>query len=650
MVTNTSSDRPRSGLKARKWLVVGALALGVAAVVGVVLAVMNRRPPPDPEPQAFVSPYRNTRPGVNYVGDAACFDCHKNRSHTYHAQRMGRSFASVKEMPPLEDFDPKATTVEAPGLLLSVRKQDGRLFHKVTYRDPEGKPIPGLEIEAEVRYALGSGAQGRSYIVERDGYLFHSPISWFTKPHAWNLSPDEKAAKHPSRVHFNVPIEASCLFCHANQVHSDPDTLNHFKEPIFEGHAIGCERCHGPGELHVQRQRAREKYEGGDDTIVNPEKLEPVLREAVCQQCHLHGEVRVVRRGRSVFDYRPGLPFHEFASVFVRAPEEVKEDEFDSVSQLEQLPESRCFQKSGGQLGCVSCHDPHVRLRPERRVGFYRARCLTCHQDEHPCTAAPALREQTGDSCIDCHMPRRVVRDIAHAAATDHRIPRLLDRPPPRPRPQLRPGGIPLLHFQRDLLSPADPETDRDLGLAMVEWAKVNADPAFRKKISDRALPLLRAAVQRVPDDADAWQGLGYALWQVGRRDEALEALEQALRHSPRREKTLRLAAGIAAELGRTDVAIGYDLRLLEVDPFEPNILEHLADQHARRKEWAQARDACRKALRLHPAHLAARTLLVECLAREGNRDEARAELDRLMALNPPGRDGLRHRLEGLMR
>jgi len=30
---------------------------------------------------------------------------------------------------------------------------------------------------------------------------------------------------------------------------------NRYSGDIFHGHAIGCQRCHGPGELHVKRRK-----------------------------------------------------------------------------------------------------------------------------------------------------------------------------------------------------------------------------------------------------------------------------------------------------------------------------------------------------------------------------------------------------------
>lgn len=117
-------------------------------------------------------------------------------------------------------------------------------------------------------------------------------------------------------------------------------TENRYRQPIFQGHAIGCERCHGPGELHVRKPEPV-----GDElpNIVNPAKLQPMLREAVCQQCHLQGDIRVVRAGRSLTDYRPGLPLPSIESVFVKA------ENFDKTrffGQVEQMSESRCFRES----------------------------------------------------------------------------------------------------------------------------------------------------------------------------------------------------------------------------------------------------------------------------------------------------------------
>src|SRR5207248_2480763 len=142
---------------------------------------------------------------------------------------------------------------------------------------PEGEAAD--TVEAEVSFVLGSGTRGESYLVADDGYLFQSPISWYREKGLWDLAPSYRERNQ----HFDRPVIPECLFCHCNRAEPVENTLNRYREPIFRGEAIGCERCHGPGELHVRRQQESATEPGNlDDTIVNPSRLDPPLREAVC--------------------------------------------------------------------------------------------------------------------------------------------------------------------------------------------------------------------------------------------------------------------------------------------------------------------------------------------------------------------------------
>src|SRR5262249_42147948 len=151
----------------------------------------------------------------------------------------------------------------------------GRMLHKAGRRGPDGGGF--AEVEAEVRYALGSGTRGITYLIERDGFLFQSPIAWFAQRKRWGISPGYRATA--PRPNFERATSPPCLYCHTNQVRPVAGTLNRYEPPIFQGHAIGCERCHGPGELHAKQAGASA---GPDPTIVNPADLAPALREAVC--------------------------------------------------------------------------------------------------------------------------------------------------------------------------------------------------------------------------------------------------------------------------------------------------------------------------------------------------------------------------------
>ncbi len=309
---------------------------------------------------------------------------------------------------------------------------------------------------------------------------------------------------------------------------------------------------------------------------------------------------------------------------------------------------SRCFQGSSGdaKLGCVSCHDPHERPAPAQKVAFYRGRCLNCHREDgaaagpgkRPACSVPAdVRRATSkdDSCIDCHMPS-TGSTLNHTAVVDHRVPR---RPAPA-RPPAAPGErlaeVPLAPFHPDLAAPDDEEVSRGLGIALTETA--DSQPEGRaRQLAGWALPLLESALAAEPEDPPAWEARGNALWFLGRREEALAAYETALGQAPRRETCLAQAAALAQRLNRP-AARAYAERAVAVNPWNASYHLELAKVHARGRDWHAAAAEAGRALRLNPAHLPARSLLVTCYAQLGERGRAEAEFQTLAGLSPPGR------------
>jgi Flp pilus assembly protein TadD len=609
----------------------GLILLGCFAAVGWRIWQLHNRArqswPSDPR-LSFATPFRNVRPEVRYVGDRVCAECHADVAETYHRHPMGRSLAPVSQAAVVEGYDRAAgNPFEKDGFEFQVERRDGRVFHRELRRGPEGRTA--IDLPVEVRFAIGSGTRGRSYLIDRDGYLFQSLLSWYSQPGVWDLTPGFAVPEQ-----FERPAQAACLFCHANQVEPVADTINRYRVPVFRGYAIGCERCHGPGELHVQAVQHGEDTEG---TIVNPGRLAPALRDAVCQQCHLQGEVRVLRRGRQWFDYRPGLPLQLFVSVFVRSEQFATGDK--SGSHTEQIYGSRCFRESQGKLGCISCHDPHRLPEPEQKVAYYRRRCLACHT-EQSCGLPSPLRtaKVSTDDCIHCHMPRTGSK-IAHRAVTDHRIRR---RPGIKPRPdeatrRLLPGEIPLVPFFRDQVDPEKGETSRDLGLALVELVK--RYPQLARHGSAIALPLLEETLRRGPEDVPAWEAKGFALWQLDRKPEALAAFQAALARTPARELTLSYLAVLAAALGQRDQAIAYWQRALAVNPWMSQYHYRLAGLFAQRAEWQHALEQSESAVNLNPAAPEMRLLHISCLLRTGHADQAGADLDKLLAIRPEDRE-----------
>jgi hypothetical protein len=511
----------------------------------------------------------------------------------------------------------------------TVEQRDGRILHRESRTDESGRTL--AEVEAEITYALGSGSRGTAYLVERAGRLYQSPITWYGQKQRWDLS----TGYEQNNLHFDRPIEPKCLFCHSNRVVPAPMSVNRYEEPIFRGQAIGCERCHGPGALHV---RGREVVEGWDLTIVNPRHLEPSLREDVCEQCHLLGDHRVERLGRGTFDFRPGFPTSDFFAVFERTSNEQKR----AVGQVEQMKLSRCYQKSKGLLGCISCHDPHRVPEEKERAAFFRGRCLVCHE-QSGCKLALSTRltRSPDDNCVSCHMPASTNTDIVHVAATDHRI---LKTPESQEsaRPSPPEGATPLRLVNGDDSGAGDSEPlGREMGIALAFEAGAYANTPLGRQLGLRALHLLDRALAEQPDDFEVKRLRARALALAGRRREAVDLQREILEIAPTYEQVLEEFTQFTIELRDSRPAIAQAARAVALNPGSSDRHERLAYLLCQAKDWDGALRESRESLRLNPFRRFARMFLIESLLHRNDTAGAEVEAAKLVRLHPNERSAL---------
>ena len=571
------------------------------------------------------SPWRNALPDVKYVGDSACARCHAEIADTFRRHPMGRSLAPIA----VDDHGPNGTTTfEANSFRYSVESRGGRVIHGEARLDQEGHVL--AQVECEVKYAVGSGERGTTYLIEQDGRLFESPISWYSQKKQWDLSPGYDV----NNLHFDRPIVPNCLFCHTNRVKPIDHTINQYEQPVFRGHAIGCERCHGPGELHTRRQ---ELVDGRDLTIVNPRHLEPALRSAVCEQCHLLGDHRVDRPGRETFDFHPGLPLTEFFVVYGR----VDQQETKFVGQVEQMKESRCFRASQGRLGCTSCHDPHQVPSPRERVAYFRQQCLACHEREGCKLPEPVrLAESPDDSCIQCHMKRSKTTDIIHTATTDHRV--LRNPLPERTDLKRSARGLPLFLLTRERMSPAEINSlDRELAIALAtEGPRFRDSPQIRE-IGDHVLALLEEALAKRPNDLPVLRMKAQALALSGLRRQALEVVRFALTLSPEDENTLDQYLSYAVDEKDIAAALEPARRAVAANPWSAVFHERLAYFLLEHQDYQRSLREAREALRLDPFLRFARMFMIQSLLKEHEVSRARAEFDLLAKIHESHRQSL---------
>jgi predicted CXXCH cytochrome family protein len=573
--------------------------------------------PPDPR-LTFPTIFRNVAPDVRYIGDASCCTCHAGICKSYHAHPMGRSAALVSPDPTVEKYEPAGRSSFTSGEFdLEVEKSPQGVRHSVRFRGSTPVPVDPFTIAAQI--AIGSGTRGRSYLSVENGAVWQTPISWFSHGERWDVSPGFRLGSSARRA-----VIPACLFCHVDRVEPIPGADNRYREPVFPGQlAIGCERCHGPGALHAAERKLGAAPAGTDTSIVNPRHLAPPLRAAICEQCHLQGEERVARRGRDLFEFRPGLPFEQFVSVYVRHPDLV--EAHHSVGQFEQLELSQCFTASSGRLACTTCHDPHATPRPEVRDEFYRKRCLNCHASKG-CTAPAPERAGKQDSCIACHMPRADSSSVAHASVTDHRIVRR--RRSPGPPGRLAPGAVPLVAFRRGPDAPPEAERERDLGIALARLtAKVPPGArAVRENLAELAVARLTGALAARRGDAEAWIGLAVARGARGEEKERFEAAARAVLLARDSEAALSELTDAASALGRFDLVLAAVTKLHAMNPTALDPRLERAFAFMRRGAWELAETDARAVLAVQPLHAQARLYVAVCRYRLGDPAEGQRQ------------------------
>jgi len=343
-----------------------------------------------------------------------------------------------------------------------------------------------------------------------------------------------------------------------------------------------------------------------------------------------------VRRGRSLNEYRPGLPWEQFVAVFVRPPETA--EAYKQVGQLEQMEHSRCFTGSNGKLGCTSCHDPH--LKPTNAAAFYRDKCLTCHNSQG-CSLPVPERQRNANNCVACHMPKADSINVSHTSLTDHRVPRM----PLPASPKLQASGLPLIAYRAGPHAPPLAERERDHGIALARFAEASSGGPSgpQGRFATFAEDLLTASLRRWPGDAAGWQALATAREARGDWPGAMRASRSALTLVPESEEALLSLAFTATTDGKTDVALDAASKLVALNPTAPDYWVTRAAAHLRASEWAKAEADLREALKLQPLAPRTRVLLAVCRHRQGDAAGGQKELELAVSLvsDPRGKAAL---------
>jgi predicted CXXCH cytochrome family protein len=618
---------------------------------------------------SYDGPWKNVKPDVKYVGDAVCAKCHETEHEHFRKHPMGRSAFMVDS--PLDDqlMDEKHRNPFTEfGFVHTARKvkekgPDGKehvqMYHDVVFPDPDDKSKNVVEIHEHIAVAVGSGVHSRSYLTNHNGFVCESPLTWYGQKQKWDLSPGYETS--PDHLFFNRPMGAPCLFCHYQHVDPAPGHFNKFDNNVFEDVqlSIGCERCHGPGQLHVKERKKEPDVSTPDYSIVNPKWLSPRLREMICVQCHLQAETTFLRPGRDDFDFRPGMSLPLFIEMYMMA--ERGEKEFHAVGQVEQMYGSTCFLKSHEKhpdgdatkaMGCTSCHDPHSRPTPEQMVTQYRDACLQCHAErfvaqgkETPCSKGMPWRlknTNNTDACADCHMPKNQAMDIPHFTLTDHRVVRKKDDPYP---PFLeRARGRKLGDDEPPIVAFFDGDPDekseaaaRSRAIACVTelQGKAVMTEAQRGKTIEWSIKTLKPIVEKHEWDWDAASAYGMALQMAGFPEQAMKVTQIALKFEPPQELAFMRGMFVANANQRQDLQLELLLKLREINPDSSNHRVDLVRLYNEMHNFAGIIEEAPGALEKDPANKMVRQVYIVALWKKGRKKESEEQLEVYQKLNP---------------
>ena len=380
-----------------------ALVLMILLVAaGLVASVVMLRWPDDGlEPIDVVPPEEHSTTGgaagiepLEFLGAGACRDCHQEM-FTGFAQTAHHHTSLLPTEEAMVGTFPAVMRTANPNLHFELEQTEEGFFQSaVGFRD--GRADRQRE---RIDLIVGSGKLGQSFLSWRENRfgeyeLYQLPVSYLAPSDTWRNSP----GYNDGQADFDRVIQPRCLECHSTWFSSSaahrPGVSAFDRDRFVLG--ISCEKCHGPGRLHVAFHREHPQ-DSEPHHITQPGALEPRRQIELCSLCHSGAGVPL----QPTFQYRPGDRLDEFLEL----PSYADQNKIGvhSNNQVARLSKSRCFQ-AAGDMTCTTCHDPH---RFERgNLAVFSQRCLGCHREVGSTPFHQSLGPRIQANCIDCHLPK----------------------------------------------------------------------------------------------------------------------------------------------------------------------------------------------------------------------------------------------------
>jgi predicted CXXCH cytochrome family protein len=269
---------------------------------------------------------------------------------------------------------------------------------------PDPKRPFGLDRSRSSMGAVGSNGTSPS----RGDDYYPLPAQWDIKKGQWLTYHVEAGTDwwvpfyEPSN--FDRPTGPTCDGCHS--VNYDIKT-----KQVTEWN-VGCEKCHGPGSLHVQHPTRQ--------NIVNPASLDFVRGNDTCIQCHSQGQPLHNPIAGKYYDCPVGFLVWERLADYWKL-EELKPGQTDfyqypDLTAHKNRMQGNDFVQSNmyhRELRCFDCHQVHGNSNVANVAIPGNELCLSCHTKENPAGLKGTVSHHThhaegsaGSQCVSYHMPK----------------------------------------------------------------------------------------------------------------------------------------------------------------------------------------------------------------------------------------------------
>ncbi len=561
---------------------------------------------PHPKQGASVRPnYLNTGPGVHYVGSKACATCHADIYQEYAQTLMGRSMTLPGD---LSNLPSKPVIIHSEKLnrYFEIFRKGRSLYQSEYELAPDGSET--FSDTHPIAYVIGAGQNGVGYLVQEGSRLFEAPLSYYTQSHSWELSPGYQAVDYG----FLRPAQSDCLVCHSGRPRPITEHTNLYKNPPFEQLAVGCENCHGPGELHVEERTKGAPLQGPvDRSIVNPGNLPGWLANNVCMVCHQAGDARVLQPGKTYADFRPSEPLNHTVAILAVPFTRSSHPRDPLLQQYAQMTLSKCYRASAGRLSCLTCHNPHFEPPAAEAPAYFRKKCLLCHT-EQSCKAPLAMRraQSPPDDCVGCHMPRQNLHSISHSSLTNHRIIAFPGEPFPEAAFHMTTPALPdVVHV--DAIPGKDGVPLSRMTLLQAYSGLSQTHPEYKPRYEK----LLGQLSKTQPHNPFILSALGSQAAVSGTPAGLLDAereLSGAVAMGSTASSDFEAYASVLVRLGKAAEAGSILKRGIELNPYATRLYKDLAVVYIQLHEYGSALEIMKQELQIYPEDSFMRTLVAK--------------------------------------